>query len=164
MDIYLLYIAVIVFVGEFCDSYQTTEPTRDFITIDGWMESLDERINGLKQMDEESLDLLEEEYDYNWKGIIKQWDSIDIIKEDVKKQSARTVSRKSFMNIASKFLLGEQLAKEIGQEELALTDKGKVIVQRFFTDYEYNRGIMEVIYEYTGLEEFREGNEHANNI
>jgi len=164
MDIYLLYIAVVVFIGEFYDSYQTTQPTRDFITIDGWMESLDERIQGLKKMDEESLEMLEQEYEYNWNGIIRQWDSIDIIKEDVKKQNARTVSRKSFMNTVTKFLIGEELACEIGEEELALTEKAKVIVQWFFMDYEYNRGIMEVIYKYSEYEEFRGEKKDANDI
>ena len=164
MDIYLLYIAIIVFIGEFYDSYQTTQPTRDFITIDGWMESLDERIQGLKQMDKGSLDLLEQEYEYNWNGIIAQWDSIDIIKESVKKQNARTISRKSFMNTVTKFLIGEDLAKEIGEEELELTDKAKVIVQWFFMDYEYNRGIMEVIYKFVDYDEFREEHIDANNI
>jgi len=163
MDIYLLYIAVIVFIGEFYDSYQTTQPTRDFITIDGWMESLDEKIQGLKQMDEESLNLFEQEYEYNWNGIIRMWDSIDIIKEDVKKQNARTISRKSFMNMVTGFLIGEELAKEVGIEELALTEKAKVIVQLFFMDYEYNRGIMEVIYKYTRFDEFG-GEEDADNI
>lgn len=164
MDIYLLYIAVIVFIGEFYDSYQTTQPTRDFITIDGWMGSLDEKIQGLKQMDEESLDMLEQEYEYNWNGIIRMWESIDIIKEDVKKQSARTVSRKSFMNLVTNFLIGEELTREIGTEELELTEKAKVIVQWFFMDYEYNRGIMEVIYKYTEYDEFREVKDNADNI
>lgn len=155
MDIYLLYVAVIIFIGEFYDSYQTTQATREFITIDEWMKQLDERIEGLKQMDQEALDMLEQEYEYNWNGIIKQWDSIDIIKEDVKRQTARTVSRKSFMNIASKFLQEEGLAREIGEEELAITDKTKIIVQRFFMDVEYNRGIMDVIYKFTEYKEFR---------
>ncbi len=164
MDIYLLYIAVIVFIGEFYDSYQTNQVTRDFITIDGWMESLDQRIQALKQMDEESLTMLEQEYEYNWIGIIGQWDSIDTINENVQKQTARTVSRKSFMNIVTKFLMEEGLAIEIGPEELALSDKAKVIVQSFFMDYEYNRGIMEVMYQFVDYDEFKEGNQDADNL
>lgn len=165
MDIYLLYVAIIIFIGEFYDSYQTQQATRDFLTVDGWMQSLDERIQGLKQMDEESLELLEQEYEYNWNGIIAQWDSIDIIKEDVKKQTARTVSRKSFMMIAAKFMIEQGLAREIGEEELELTEKTKVIVQWFFMDFEYNRGIMEVIYKFSEYEEFRgEDTGNADNI
>lgn len=167
MDIYLMYVAAIVFIGEFYDSYQTTQATRDFITVDDWMEALDTRLQSMKQMDEEALLMLEQEYEYNWTGIIKKWDAIDIIKENVKKQTARTNSRKSFMNIASNFLIEEGLAEEIGQEELTITEKAKVIVQRFFMDYEYNRGILEVLYSFTEYEEFRVsegGREDANNI
>lgn len=154
MDIYLLYVAVIVFVGEFYDSYQTTQATRDFLTLDAWMAALDDRLQSMKQMDQESLIMLEQEYEYNWTGIIKKWDDIDIIKENVKQQTARTNSRKSFMNIASKFLVEEGLAREIGFEELEITDKTKVLIQRFFMDYEYNRGILDVLYEFTTYEEF----------
>lgn len=161
MDIYLLYMAIIVFVGEFYDSYQTTRATRDFITIDGWMQSLDDRIQTLKQIDENTLNMLEKEYEYNWSGIIKQWESIDIIKENVKKQSARTISRKSFMNIAATFMISQGLAEEIGDEELQLTEKSKVIVQWFFMDYEYNRGIMEVLYSFS---EYEGEKSNANNI
>lgn len=162
MDIYLMYIAVVVFIGEFYDSYQTTQATRDFITINDWMNALNERLQALKQMSEAALEELEQEYEYNWHGIIRQWDAIDIIKEGVKRQTAKTISRKSFMHIVTKFLIGEGLAIEIGEEELALTEKAKVIVQWFFMDYEYNRGIMEVIYQFTEYDEFREAN-HANN-
>lgn len=167
MDIYLLYVAMIIFIGEFYDSYQTTQPTRDFLTIDDWMIALDERLQSMKQMDEEALLMLEQEYEYNWTGIIKKWDAIDIIKEDVKKQTARTNSRKSFMIIASKFLIEEGLAREIGFEELEITEKAKVVVQRFFMDYEYNRGILDVLYQFTAYDEFvkqKGGAEDANNL
>lgn len=155
MDIYLMYLAVIIFIGEFYDSYQSNDPTRDFLTLDDWMESLDQRLMALKGIDEASLIELEQEYEYNWIKLIEHWESIDIIKETVKKQTARTQSRKSFMNIAKDFLIKEGLAQEVCFEELALTEKAKVIVQRFFMDYEYNRGILDVIYEYTSLEEYK---------
>lgn len=32
MDIYLMYVAIIIFIGEFYDSYQSSNSTRDFIT------------------------------------------------------------------------------------------------------------------------------------
>lgn len=153
MDIYLMYLAVIIFIGEFYDSYQSNEPTRDFLTINAWMESIDTRLVALKQIDEETIMELEEEYEYNWSGMIKHWDSLDIIKETVKKQTARTNTRKSFMNIAKDFMIKENLAKEVGYEELGLTEKAKVIVQRFFMDYEHNRGILEVIYSFADYNE-----------
>lgn len=159
MDIYLMYLAVIVFIGEFYDSYQSNDPTRDFITVNDWMESLDERLQALKQIDEASLIELEQEYEYNWVGIITHWDSMDIIKETVKKQTARTNSRKSFMSIAKDFMIKEDLAKEVGYEELALTEKARVVVQRFFMDYEYNRGIIEVIYSFADYEEYNASSE-----
>lgn len=154
-DIYLLYVTVIVFIGEFYDSYQTSQATRDFITVDDWMHSVNERIEALKQMDSDSLEMLEQEYEYNWTRIIDRWDAMDIVKEGVKRQTARTVSRKSFMLIATKFMLAMDLAYEIGHEELRITQKAKVIVQRFFMDVEYNRGIMDVIYKYVNYEEFQ---------
>lgn len=159
MDIYLMYLAVIVFIGEFYDSYQSNDPTRDFITVNDWMENLDERLQALKQIDEASLIELEQEYEYNWVGIITHWDSMDIIKETVKKQTARTNSRKSFMSIAKDFMIKENLAKEVGYEELALTEKARVVVQRFFMDYEYNRGIIEVIYSFADYEEYNASSE-----
>ena len=148
MDMYLMYLAVIVFMGEFYDSYQTQEPTRDFITIHHWMESLDERLQGLRQINEETLMALEKEYEYNWSGMITHWESMDIIKETVKKQTARTNSRLSFMQISKEFMIQQGLVEEVGYDELGLTDKAKVITQRFFMDYEYNRGILEVIYHF----------------
>lgn len=159
IDIYLMYLAVIIFIGEFYDSYQSNDPTRDFITVDDWMDSLDERLQALKQIDEASLMELEQEYEYNWSKMINHWDSMDIIKETSKKQTAKTNSRRSFMNIAKEFMIKENLAKEVGYEELALTEKSRVIVGRFFMDYEYNRGILEVIYEYADLEEYHKSEE-----
>jgi hypothetical protein len=146
MDIYLMYLSVIIFIGEFYDSYQSVEPTREFITLDNWMETIDERVMAMKQIDEETLITLEKEYEYNWLGMIQHWESMDIIKETVKKQTAKTNSRKSFMNIAKDFMIKENLAMEVGFEELTLTERARIVVQRFFMDYEYNRGILEVLY------------------
>ena len=41
-DIYLMYVAIIVLFGEFYDSYQTIEPTRDFLPVDLWLNRLNE--------------------------------------------------------------------------------------------------------------------------
>jgi hypothetical protein len=147
IDIYLMYVTIIIFIGEFYDSYQTNNTTRDFIAIDDWLLSVNNRIENMKQIDEELLRDLEEEHEYNWLGIIKNWDAMDNINENAKKQTARIVSRVSFMMIVKNFLISEDLAVEVGKDELALTEKTKVIVQRYFMEYEYNRGILEVIYE-----------------
>ncbi len=49
------------------------------------MESFDERLQGLRQIDEETLNELEKEYEYNWSGILTHWESMDIIKENGEK-------------------------------------------------------------------------------
>ncbi len=148
MDMYLMYLAIIVCIGEFYDSYQSQEPTREFISMHLWMDSFNERLLGLRQIDEETLIALEKEYEYNWIGLLNHWESMDIIKETVKKQTARTNSRMSFMQITKEFMLDQGLVEECGYEEITLTEKAKVITQRFFMDYEYNRGILEVIYQF----------------
>jgi len=164
IDLYLMYLTVIIFIGEFYDSYQTIEATRDFLTVDEWMKNVDERIQALKQIDKETFLEMEKEYEYNWMGMIEHWDSIDIIKETVKKQTARTNSRKSFMNSAKNFLIAQGLAEEIGNEELKITEKSKIIVQRFFMDYEYNRGILEVLYEFSGYGTYEENQEESKEV
>ncbi|MBC7958455.1 MAG: non-ribosomal peptide synthetase module [Vallitaleaceae bacterium] len=160
MDIYILYLLIVVFIGEFYDSYQTPEPTRDFISTTSWLESVNERIEGLKQLGEERLKELEMTFEYNWLGIIKRWDAMDNIKENVVRQTAHSNVRLSHINHAKKFLIAQKLVQEIGMDELALTQKAKVIVQKYYMEYEYNRGILEVIY---GMEH-QEGEAHANDL
>ncbi len=147
MDIYLMYVAIIVFVGEFYDSYQTNRPTREFITTVEWLSSLNERLSTLKQFDDEYLKDMEEQYEYNWRDILSNWEAMDNIKEGIKRRTARTVSRMSFIMIVKNFLLKEGLAKEVGPDELCLTDKASSIVTKYFMEYEYNRGILEFIYQ-----------------
>lgn len=147
MDIYLMYVAIIVLIGEFYDSYQTNRPTREFITTVEWLSSLNERLQTLKQFDEDYLKDMEEEYEYNWRDILKNWEAMDNIKEGIKRRTARTVSRMSFIMIVKNFLLKEGIAKEVGPDELTLTDKTGAIVTKYFMEYEYNRGILEFIYQ-----------------
>ena len=150
MDIYLMYVAVIVFVGEFYDSYQTTRPTREFITTVDWLSSLNERLNVLRDFDDEHLKEMEQAYEYNWLDILKNWEAMDNVKEGIRRRTARTVSRMSFMIIVKNFMLKEGIAKEIGPDELVLTDKTNAIVTKYFMEYEYNRGIIEFIYQLGG--------------
>jgi hypothetical protein len=152
-DIYLLYFATIVLFGAFYDSYQTLEPTRDFIGIDDWARLVNERINVLMEHDDEKLMEREKEFSYNWKQIIEKWEDMNDIKETAKKQSGNTISRLSFMDTAKRFLMDQELIEEIGNNELILSEKAKTIVQRFFMDMEYNKGILEFIYQWEDVDE-----------
>lgn len=147
MDIYLMYVAIIVFVGEFYDSYQTDRPTREFLTTVDWLTSLNERLAVLKDFDEEYLKDMEAAYEYNWLDILKNWEAMDNVKDNIRRRTARTVSRMSFMMIVKNFMLKEGIAREIGSDELVLTDKAKAIVTKYFMEYEFNRGIIEFIYQ-----------------
>jgi hypothetical protein len=146
LDLYLMYTAIIVLFGEFYDSYQTMEPTRDFININEWLSSLNDRIAALNEHGVEKLKELDQEFDYNWSAIIEKWMDMDEIKEGVKSQDARTISRKSFLNTVKQFLEAQELVKDIGSEELDLTEKAKTIVQRYYMEYDYNRGILDFMY------------------
>lgn len=146
LDIYLMYVAIIVLFGEFYDSYQTIEPTRDFINISDWLESLNDRITSLKEHNIDMLKEIDREYDYNWSLVIEKWLDMDEIKETVKVQNARTISRKSFLNTVKKFLEAQDLIEDIGNEELELTEKAKTIIQRYYMEYDYNRGILNFMY------------------
>jgi hypothetical protein len=142
-----MYVAIIIFIGEFYDSYQTTRPTREFITAVEWLSSLNERLMSLKDLGDEVLKDMEEAYDYNWTSILENWEAMDNVKESVRRHTARTVSRMSFINIVKQFMIKEEIAMEVGQDELCLTDKAHAIISKYFMEYEYNRGILEFIYQ-----------------
>jgi len=146
LDIYMMYVAIIVLFGEFYDSYQTMEATRDFLPVSEWLSSLNQRIISLKEHDIEKLKELDKEYDYNWSAVIDKWEDMDEIKEKVKNQDARTNSRKSFINVAKQFLIAQELINDIGNEELELTEKAKTIIQRYYMEYDYNRGLLDFMY------------------
>jgi hypothetical protein len=145
-DIYFMYVTIIILIGEFYDSYQTTEPTRDFISISDWLEQVNERLEMLQAVKEEELKEIEKEFEYNWSAIIGKWADMDDLKETAKVQSGRTISRLSFLHTVKRFLIAQELVQDIGNDELQLTEKVKVIVQRYFMELEYNRGILEFIY------------------
>lgn len=152
-DIYFMYVTIIILIGEFYDSYQTTEPTRDFISMSDWLEQVNERLETLKAIEQEQLKELEKEYEYSWRAIIEKWTDLDDLKETAKAQSGRTISRLSFLHTVKKFLAAQELVQDIGNDELQLTEKAKVIVQRYFMELEYNRGILEFIYSLDKQEE-----------
>lgn len=144
-DIYMMYVAIIILFGEFYDSYQTTEITRDFITIEDWLNSVNDKIISLSSFDKDELRELEQKYEYNWLAIIDKWEALDDIKENVK-QTARTKSRMSFMIIVRKFLEEQELVRETGNNEIELTEKAKAIIQKYYMELEHNREILEFIY------------------
>lgn len=160
-DIYLMYVAIIVLFGEFYDGYQSVNPTRDFISMDDWLDNINKRIFSLKEHDKEKLEKLEREYEYNWISILNKWDPLDDLKENAKKQDARTASRLSFLNITKKFLEEQDLVLNIGNNELELTEKAKTIIQRYYMEYEFNRGILDFIYD---LEQNKEEDRNASHI
>lgn len=153
-DIYLLYFSTIILFGSFYDSYQSQEPTRQFLRIDEWVRFIGERIDQLKTHDEEELKQLEKEFSYNWSLIIEKWEDMDDIKETAKKQSGNTISRFSFMDTVKRFMVDQELIQEIGNDEVTLTEKAKTIIQRYFMEVEYNKGIFEFIYGFEKEEEY----------
>jgi hypothetical protein len=152
-DIYLLYFSTIILFGSFYDTYQSQEPTRQFLRIEEWVRFIQERIDQLKTHDEEEIKQLEKEFSYNWSLIIEKWEDMDDIKETAKKQSGNTISRFSFMDTVKRFLVDQELILEIGNDEITLTEKAKTIIQRYFMEVEYNKGIFEFIYGFERSEE-----------
>ncbi|TWI58191.1 DUF6063 family protein [Halalkalibacter nanhaiisediminis] len=152
-DIYLLYFSTIILLGSFYDTYQSQEPTRQFIRIDEWVHFIQERIDQLKAHDTEELKELEKEFSYNWSLIIEKWEDMNDIKETAKKQSGNTISRLSFIDTVKRFLVDQEVVQEIGNDEITLTEKAKTIIQRFFMEVEYNKGIFEFIYGFEREEE-----------
>ncbi|WP_285517427.1 DUF6063 family protein [Thermolongibacillus altinsuensis] len=152
-DIYLLYFATIILFGSFYDTYQSEKPTRSFLRLDEWVHLVQERIDQLKEHDLEELKQFEKEFSYNWSLIIEKWDAMDDIKETAKKQSGNTISRLSFIDTVRRFLIDQGLIVDIGNDEVTLTEKAKTIIQRFFMEVEYNKGIFEFIYGFERKEE-----------
>src|SRR5690625_2251854 len=145
-DIYLLYFATIILFGSFFDRYNSQEQTLQFITLADWVSEVNERISYLQSHSEEELIELEKEFSYNWRAIIDKWEDMDDVKETAKRQAGNTISRLSFIDTAKRFLIGEELIKEIGNFEVTITEKAKIIIQRFFMDASYNNNIFEFIY------------------
>ena len=145
-DLYLLYFTTLVLFGEFYNSYLSQEPTRDFIQNSDWAIAVQQRIETLKEHDIEELKSFSVEFSYNWQMIIEKWDSMDDLKEQAKRQTGNTISRLSFLDTVRRFLVDQELVQDIGNNEITLTEKAKTIIQRYFMDLDYNRGILEFLY------------------
>lgn len=146
-DIYLLYFSTIVLFGAFFDRYHSQEQTLQFITLADWVHEMNERIAYLNSHDEAVLIASEKEFSYNWRTIIDKWQALDDVKETAKKQSGNTISRLSFVDTVKRFLIHQELLKEIGNYEFTITEKAKIIIQRYFMDANYNNNIFEFMYE-----------------
>ncbi len=147
IDVYLMYVAIILLVGEFYNSCQSDKPTRDFITSVEWLNIVNEKLASMRNLSEETLKDMEDEHTYKWTEILYNWEAMDNIKEGIKRPTIRTASRMSFIQICKRFMIGEGLVKEIGEDEMALTEKSDAIVTGFFMDYEKNRGILDFLYQ-----------------
>lgn len=145
MDIYLLYLAVIVLFGCFYDSYQSDEPN-DFVGMQLWLQAMDEQIESLQHHGEEVLKEKESTYNFNWLALMQKWHDMDSIKETAKKQDARTNSRVSFLTMTKNFLLQQDIVREIGNGEMELTEKAKTLYSSYFMDEYYNHGILDFMY------------------
>ena len=157
LDIYLMYVTIIILLGEFYDSYQNQEPTRDFITMEEWLEAVNTRLETLNHMDKELLKGIEEEQEFNWIKILEKWNPIDDIKEGAKRQTGNTSNRLSFLNTVRAFLEKQEMIEDIGNDELKITEKTKTIIQRYYMDYEYNRGLLDFIYQFDEAREDKDG-------
>ncbi|MGG4212161.1 DUF6063 family protein [Paenibacillus sp. FSL L8-0638] len=162
-DLYLMYLAVMILIGAFYDSYQTTEPTRNFLTMNDWLLQVQERVGVLQEHGNEQLERLSKEFSYRWSEIVERWNAMDDIKENAKRQSGQTISRISFLDTVRRFLLDQRLVSQVGPDELDITEKTKIIVQRYFMEAEYNRGILEFLYAFK-LPEDEEEKTHASDL
>ena len=147
-DVYMMYFAMLVFIGEFYNSYQSGETQRDFLTMNEWLAVLNTRVATLRQHTPEELQQCGEDLQYNWLNILEKWDALNDLKESATSQKGNTVSRLSFLHKVMQFMLKEKVANETGSGEYALTEKTKTIVQRYFMEFDYNRGILQFMYQY----------------
>lgn len=157
-DLYLAYFATIVLLGKFYNSYSTNEPTLHYLSLAHWVEAVNERMEIVAQHPEEQLKELEKEHSYNWLTIIENWTALDTIKETAKNQRGQTLSRLSFIHTVKNFLVKEKVINDIGNDEVELTEKTKMIVQRYFMNLEHNNEILQFLYDLQP----QKGDEDAN--
>lgn len=101
---------------------------------------------------------MEKEHSYNWLSIIENWLALDTIKESAKSQKGQTLSRLSFIHTVKNFLIKEKIVHDIGNDEVELTEKAKMIVQRYFMNLEYNNAILQFLYDLQSTEEEKNAN------
>lgn len=133
--------------------------------MDQWLQEVNKRMASLKEHDDEQLKKLEKEFSYRWIALVEKWDALDDVKETSTKQTGNTISRLSFIDTTRRFLEKEDIITSIGNGELELTEKTKVIIGRYFMDQDFNRGILEFLYSFEVKEDMPGEGEglHANN-
>ncbi len=147
-DVYMMYFCILVFIGEFYNSYQAIGTQRDFLTMNEWLDLVNIRMETLGQHSPEELQQCAQELQYNWSGILEKWNALNDLKESAVNQKGNTVSRLSFLHKVLQFMFKENIVIEIGSGEYALTEKTQTIVQRYFMELDYNRGILQFMYQY----------------
>lgn len=160
LDLYMMYFCMIIFIGEFYNSYQSLEVQREFFTLPDWLEKINERLDALREHPQEVLEQEEQDFEHNWLAIIEKWDALNDVKETAQKQKGKTISRMSFLYKVVNFMEEQKIIEEVGEEEYSLTEKAKIIVQRYFMELEYNQGILKFMYQYDEKKE----NENAINL
>ena len=55
--------------------------------------------------------------------------------------------------MAKNFLIRQQLLRDVGNDELILTEKAKTIIVTYYMEEEHNRGIMNFMYQLDHKEE-----------
>ncbi|MDD6698061.1 MAG: DUF6063 family protein [Veillonellaceae bacterium] len=145
MDIYLMYLAIIVFVGCFYDSYHTIEP-HDFVTLSTWLDKMNQRMDALASRSEEELRQAETGYNFNWVPLLRKWADLDSVKETAKRQDGRTRSRIAILKQTKSFLEAQGLLHDNGADEYSLTEKAKTIFVNYYFEERYNRGITDFMY------------------
>ncbi len=145
MDIYLMYLAIMIFVGCFYDSYTTFEP-HPFVSLQNWLEKMNQRMEALASRPEEELRQAETDYNVNWVALIRKWSDLDDVKETVKRQDARNTSRVGFLIMTKNFLETQGLLHDAGANEYYLTEKAKTIFTNYYLEERYNRGITDFLY------------------
>ena len=157
-DVYMMYFAIVVFIGEFYNSYQSVETQRDFLTMNEWLAVIHSRVETLSQHSPEELQGYGSDLQYNWPAILEKWQALNDLKESATNQKGNTVSRLSFLHKVVQFMLKEKIIIEIGPGEYNLTEKTQTIVQRYFMELDYNRGVLQFMYQY----DERKDEEHAH--
>ncbi len=146
LDIYMMYVAIIILFGEFYDSYQNRDATRAFIPVNDWLTEINERMAYIGAMEPERLEAADREFEYNWTEIHEKWEALNDVRDGVK-ADGRTVSRLAFLNTVIRFLEDRGLITRTGIDEIALTHRAHIIIVQYFMDQAYNRNILEFLYQ-----------------
>lgn len=151
-QLYTAYVSIIILIGSFYNSYQTTEKTLDFISISEWVAEVSEIMEELAQFDEEELQKLDRKYEYNWSAILNYWTDLDEVRED--SEDIRALSRRNFLIRVANFLCKNGWLENLGADEYTLTEKMDTVILGYYMDYELNRGLVDFLY---GIKEENDG-------